>query len=71
MGQTASNNTPPGGGKIQIGTAVVTHGGPGGPHPGGALPFTGADVGLYAAVGVAMMAAGILARLRARSAEKP
>lgn len=68
----ASNNTGPGGGgKIQIGTAVVTHGGPGGPHPGGALPFTGADVGLYAAVGVAMMAAGILARLRARSAEKP
>jgi hypothetical protein len=52
---TASNNTPPGGGTIHIGTAVVTHGGP---HPNGNLPFTGADVGLYAIVGVAMIASG-------------
>jgi hypothetical protein len=57
-----SGNAPPGG-SIHIGTAVVAHGGP---HSTGTLPFTGADLGLYAVVGIAMIAAGVFARRGAR-----
>lgn len=61
---SASNNTAPGGG-IHIGTAVVAHGGP--HHHLDQLPFTGADLMVYLALGLAMILAGlILRRLPAR-----
>jgi hypothetical protein len=41
---------------------------PGSGGGGGALPFTGAELGLYAAAGVALIVAGVVLRRAARRA---
>ena len=63
----ASNNGPPGGGGVK--GVVAGGGGPSGgvegqvaSGGGGTLPFTGADLGLYATAGVGMIGAGLLLR---------
>ncbi len=73
---SGSNNTGPGGGGGVKGV-VTGGGGPSGGVQGqvasggnGTLPFTGADLGLYATAGVGMIGAGLLLR-RAGSRRTP
>ncbi len=65
----ASNNGPPGGGGGGVKGVVAGGGGPSGGVEGqvasggnSTLPFTGADLGLYATAGIGMIGAGLLLR---------